>query len=132
MSGMGQLGGMLICAGAIAFGISKMTEEQARTETARADSVRIAEAPPEPEPAQALANAAVIRRENDGHYWALSDVDGTSVKFLVDTGASTVALTFDEANTDDEISAIVISSVYNFLLFDEFVAVILSLLEVVP
>ncbi|WP_340692647.1 TIGR02281 family clan AA aspartic protease [Hyphomonas sp.] len=44
-----------------------------------------------------FANAAIIDREPDGHYWTRADVDGTAVKFMVDTGASTVAITFRDA-----------------------------------
>ncbi len=44
-----------------------------------------------------IANAAILRKENDGHYWATANVDGTSVRFMVDTGASTVALTHHDA-----------------------------------
>jgi aspartyl protease family protein len=43
------------------------------------------------------ANAAVISRKDDGHYWTRADVDDTAVNFMVDTGASTVALTFRDA-----------------------------------
>ena len=43
------------------------------------------------------ANAAIIDREDDGHYWTRADVQGTAVKFMVDTGASTVALTYRDA-----------------------------------
>ncbi|MEM0986482.1 MAG: TIGR02281 family clan AA aspartic protease [Pseudomonadota bacterium] len=44
-----------------------------------------------------IANAAILRKEADGHFWANANVDGTSVRFMVDTGASTVALTFRDA-----------------------------------
>ncbi|MEM7767339.1 MAG: TIGR02281 family clan AA aspartic protease [Pseudomonadota bacterium] len=44
-----------------------------------------------------IANAAILRKENDGHFWATANVDGTSIRFMVDTGASTVALTFRDA-----------------------------------
>ena len=43
------------------------------------------------------ANAALLKLEDDGHYWASAEVDGRAVKFMVDTGASTVALTYDDA-----------------------------------
>lgn len=43
------------------------------------------------------ANAAMLKLENDGHYWASAAVDGTAVRFMVDTGASTVALTYNDA-----------------------------------
>lgn len=38
-----------------------------------------------------------IRKAADGHYWADGQVNGASVRFLVDTGASAVALTPDDA-----------------------------------
>jgi aspartyl protease family protein len=43
------------------------------------------------------ANAALLKLEDDGHYWASAEVDGRAVKFMVDTGASTVALTYNDA-----------------------------------
>lgn len=48
---------------------------------------------------------ASLRKEGDGHFWATAYVNGTPVKFLVDTGASLVALTERDArriglNTD--------------------------------
>ena len=41
--------------------------------------------------------AAQISKAKDGHYWAEAQVDGRWVHFLVDTGASTVALTGQDA-----------------------------------
>ncbi|MEO0467005.1 MAG: TIGR02281 family clan AA aspartic protease [Pseudomonadota bacterium] len=46
---------------------------------------------------QLSATAAMLKLENDGHYWASAAVDGTAVRFMVDTGASTVALTYNDA-----------------------------------
>ncbi len=40
---------------------------------------------------------ASLRKEGDGHYWATAYVNGMPVKFLVDTGASLVALTLQDA-----------------------------------
>ncbi len=40
---------------------------------------------------------AAIRREKDGHYWARANVDGQFIRVMVDTGASTVALTREDA-----------------------------------
>jgi aspartyl protease family protein len=37
--------------------------------------------------------AASIAKSSDGHYWANGDVNGSRVRFLVDTGATEVALT---------------------------------------
>ena len=41
--------------------------------------------------------AAQIARADDGHYWAEADINGRAVRVLVDTGASVVALTRDDA-----------------------------------
>ena len=40
---------------------------------------------------------AQVTKAADGHYWAQGQVDGTEVRFLVDTGASVVALTGSDA-----------------------------------
>ena len=50
--------------------------------------------------------SASLRKEADGHFWATAYVNGIPVKFLVDTGASLVALSEQDArriglNTDD-------------------------------
>ena len=49
-----------------------------------------------PEPA-ATGGAASVMKGDDGHYWADADVNGTAVHFLVDTGASAVALSAEDA-----------------------------------
>lgn len=45
----------------------------------------------------ASAGAAAIAKSPDGHYWAEANVGGHAVRFLVDTGASAVALTGEDA-----------------------------------
>lgn len=40
---------------------------------------------------------ASLRKEGDGHYWATARVNAAPIKFLVDTGASLVALTKRDA-----------------------------------
>jgi aspartyl protease family protein len=40
---------------------------------------------------------AIIRKAGDGHYWAAGEVNGAPVRFLVDTGATAVALTPEDA-----------------------------------
>jgi aspartyl protease family protein len=48
-------------------------------------------------PDQPPASDAAVAREADGNYWAEADVNGKRVRFLVDTGATAVALTLDDA-----------------------------------
>ena len=48
--------------------------------------------------AQAVSGPTSISKAPDGHYWAEADVDdGHEVRFLVDTGATAVALTAQDA-----------------------------------
>ena len=54
----------------------------------------------QPEPDATLASAgsaASVVKAADGHYWAEANVNGTRVRFLVDTGATAVALTLADA-----------------------------------
>jgi len=39
----------------------------------------------------------VLDREDNGHFFTVADVNGEPIKFVVDTGATTVALTQDDA-----------------------------------
>ena len=61
------------------------------------------DSPPAPRAAVALtpprpdSNPASIAKAADGHYWAEADVGGKRVRFLVDTGATAVALTAEDA-----------------------------------
>lgn len=43
--------------------------------------------------------SAALKREDDGHYWARANMDGQFIRVMVDTGASIVALTRDDART---------------------------------
>ena len=47
--------------------------------------------------APATGRPGQIIRSADGHYWAEAMIDGTAVRVLVDTGASVVALTREDA-----------------------------------
>ncbi|AYN95898.1 TIGR02281 family clan AA aspartic protease [Pseudomonas sp. LTJR-52] len=39
-----------------------------------------------------------IARRNDGHYWTSGSINGQPIEFLIDTGASTVAMNEEQAN----------------------------------
>jgi aspartyl protease family protein len=45
----------------------------------------------------ATPTAAYVGKGKDGHFWAWAQIDGHPVRVLVDTGASTVALTPEDA-----------------------------------
>ena len=76
----------------IALGVAPRLQERADAPA----PVTVAVATPEPAPT-AGSMAAFIDREDDCHFWARADVSGTQVKFMVDTGARIVALTYLDA-----------------------------------
>jgi aspartyl protease family protein len=43
------------------------------------------------------SDGIVLKRQEDGHFYAAVDVDGTEIRFMIDTGASGLALTGDDA-----------------------------------
>lgn len=47
--------------------------------------------------APATGSAAQVVKGADGHYWADARIDGRAVRVMVDTGATVVALTLDDA-----------------------------------
>jgi aspartyl protease family protein len=48
-------------------------------------------------PFSASGQSAAILKGADGHFWAQAEVNGAPIRFLVDTGATAVALTPDDA-----------------------------------
>lgn len=100
----GKLFSLILSALAIAMVISlylapKLREAEYRAALdAQRKSATLAVAAADSPNSAALHNrAAFIDREADGHYWTRADVSGTEVKFMVDTGASIVALTYRDA-----------------------------------
>lgn len=79
----------VLIAGAVAWMVQGLDEPA--PEPPKIQTTRTVPADPLPQ------NAATIRRESDGHFWTRADVEGSSLKFLVDTGASVVALTQKDA-----------------------------------
>ena len=83
----------LACVSAVAWSEALVTLAQ------RAPALRAAVATAPLTTAPAIADApASIAKSADGHYWADGQVDGKTVRFLVDTGASAVALTPADAH----------------------------------
>jgi aspartyl protease family protein len=100
--------GTLLLAGAVAAGISfylepKLEDAETKTEAANADpdatppsvSSLTIEAPAQTASARRMAT---ISARPDGHHWTRALVNKkASVEFMVDTGASVVALTYKDA-----------------------------------
>lgn len=81
----------LTAAGAGGYGLSHMGE------AGRAQAAPVMMTAAAAIPAASTGQAAQIVRADDGHYWAEADINGRAVRVLVDTGASVVALTRDDA-----------------------------------
>lgn len=73
-----------------------LTHADARNREARAETVVSAPAVASVH-ATSKSGAAQVLRSADGHYWAEASIDGRAVRVLVDTGASVVALTREDA-----------------------------------
>jgi len=91
---------------AAAFGMFVLRDSMSRSMDAKPALAESAETVSEiPVISAHQIRTASLRKEGDGHFWATAYVNGTPVKFLVDTGASLVALSERDArrigiNTD--------------------------------
>ena len=98
---IGLLIAAILLAGGVSFFIAPKLEKTAPAEQSAAPSetVNAATVNPADETCEVHvpAKAATLRRKKDSHYWGLADVDGYPVDFMVDTGASVVVLTFEDA-----------------------------------
>lgn len=56
-----------------------------------------AEEQPAPDTATSRNDSLVLQRESDGHFYVDAVVNGATIRFMVDTGASSVALTQADA-----------------------------------
>lgn len=73
------------------FSAGNSAEATAAVTTAETQAPKVERYP------QKKDGVAVIPKKNDGHYWTPAKVNDRSVKFMVDTGASIVALTYEDA-----------------------------------
>ncbi|HXQ15407.1 MAG TPA: TIGR02281 family clan AA aspartic protease [Caulobacteraceae bacterium] len=81
-----------------AMGGARMLNAVAAGRPSEPPAVAVATVAPDPPPAPTLdSGEASIAKSSDGHFWAEADVDGHPVRFLIDTGATAVALTADDA-----------------------------------
>ena len=97
MSNLLKLASVAVVAAASAVGsaaaVVAMSPKPIELRAARAEAPFVAafEAP------RGHAASRAILKSNDGHFWADGEVNGRTVRFLVDTGATAVALTPDDA-----------------------------------
>jgi len=95
---MMRVAGVALAAALSAVGAAKavviLQEHQPR---AHAQDLALAASTPKAAAMPATGGDAQVLKGDDGHYWAQANVDGSAVKFLVDTGASAVALTPEDA-----------------------------------
>ncbi len=86
---------VVICAIGAARGLSAVADNEAHHRAPVA--LAAADATPAPPQAPPDSGEASIAKSADGQYWADAVVNGQPVHCLVDTGASAVALTGDDA-----------------------------------
>ena len=82
-----------VCAAAAAQGVIAYSRVHDGAGLRAAPVEVVAEAAPQP----AEGAPAQVLKAADGHYWAEASVNGHEVRFLVDTGASAVSLTTEDA-----------------------------------
>ncbi|MEO1965084.1 TIGR02281 family clan AA aspartic protease [Hyphomonas sp.] len=92
-----MLAAALLIAAAAVFFIVPKTDAMGSTTPAAASLTNSAVPDVSTRPRANFDKAAIISREADGHYWTRADVQGTDVRFMVDTGASIIALTLHDA-----------------------------------
>ena len=79
---------------------SRMTAGEAASGADRTIAVQAADDPRDREPEsfrQASGNGLTLHREWDGHFYADTQINGATIRMLVDTGATGIALSRDDA-----------------------------------
>ena len=86
---------------AVAIGAALLSGRQIEPAAATAGADEVIAVTPEPPTIEAAALQAAdgltLKRELDGHFYADTVINGASIRMLVDTGASGIALSRDDA-----------------------------------
>src|ERR1700733_5217740 len=89
-----------VVAALCAMGGARVLSAMAASNNAPQPAAAVATVAPDPGSAPTIESGeASIAKSTDGHFWANAEVDGHPVRFLIDTGATAVALTADDART---------------------------------
>jgi aspartyl protease family protein len=91
---IGLTGALL--AAAAAMGLNRFSEDQQAAAAPQPAAMVATPASPPPAPTDGYGEAS-IAKSPDGHFWADATVNGRQVHFLIDTGATAVALTAADA-----------------------------------
>jgi aspartyl protease family protein len=94
-------GNVLVCAGVALIGLAMVSPSLKSggggAPVVNGTSVASASKPAQPNGPVASASPRELTRGPDGHFYADAQVNGTTIRFLVDTGASMVVLTRQDA-----------------------------------
>lgn len=93
-----KLGGILM-AGALACIVGALMPDRPDLPAADGKSPQVAADAPGDQRPDYLTGEFMLQRQADGHFYAAPMINGVEVQTLVDTGASVVALTGDDAQT---------------------------------
>lgn len=93
LSSVGVMVMAVSCALVAAWGVGRFAEAT----PARAATAAVATTAPVAVQSGAMAGPAQLSKSADGHYWADAMIEGRPVRVMVDTGASVVALTRNDA-----------------------------------
>ncbi|KAB2846723.1 MAG: TIGR02281 family clan AA aspartic protease [Hyphomicrobiaceae bacterium] len=96
--GQGAMWLSLLLAGLIALGYLKQTAQSvSEVKEARASSTEIAEQVSDAKPAVSRGQTIELKADARGHFLATAHISGRPVRVLVDTGATTLALKWEDA-----------------------------------
>ena len=98
-------GNILVCTGVALIGVALVSPSlkssgagaPAANETSLVASTAVVSKPGQTTDPVVAASPRELRRGPDGHFYADAQVNGTTIRFLIDTGASMVVLTRQDA-----------------------------------